>query len=230
MALLNFGASVNDMRRSVGSTVYARNRGGAYARNRTFPTQPNTELQTAQRTRFTTISEAWKTRTEAQRKSWIIAAPEFPYIDVYGNQKTLSGFGLFQKLNTNLLVAGQLAISTAPLHQQFNKLISVTVTADVSASEVFLNLDAETYESGYEAIICATPLLSPGIYFAKKYFRIIDTVALSDLSSPVNFYTQWIAAFGTLTAAFKIFMKVYVIAHNSGQSGVPQQGSTIVIA
>ena len=43
------------------------------------------------RNRLSTNSQAWRGLTEAQRQGWIDAAINFPFTDIYGNTKILSG-------------------------------------------------------------------------------------------------------------------------------------------
>jgi hypothetical protein len=228
MSLLNFGPGVNDMRKSIGSTVYARNRGGAYARNRTFPTQPNTAAQIAQRNIFGDVSASWKTLTEAQRKAWINAATDFPYIDVFGNEKKYSGSVLFQKLNVNLTIIGSTTLTLPPIPIAFRAISTFTIntTADPETLPIFSS--PGTTLSDTKLIIYGTDTLSPGISFAKKYFRLIDVLPVSTNYNATDIFAAWSAVFGSFVSGQKIFVKIIEVSTSSGQTGVPRSNSDIV--
>lgn len=107
MASIKFGSiGISDARGSIGGTVFSRNRGGAYIRQRTTPVNPNTSRQAAIRATFGTVQSSWRGLTEAQRESWRSNAVNFPVKNRLGETITLQGNILFQKCNMVLASAG----------------------------------------------------------------------------------------------------------------------------
>jgi len=92
MALVKYGATVSQLSGSVGGIVYARNKGGAYIRTRTSPTQPNSTLQVAARTLFSAAVNTWTNiLTPEERTQWNGYASAIPYTDVFGETRYYSG-------------------------------------------------------------------------------------------------------------------------------------------
>ena len=80
-----------NMSGKLGDVVYTPNRQGTAVRTRVTPFNPNTSVQTAVRSIFSTVTKAWKNLTVAQRLSWKNLVSAFS-----GN---LSPFNIFTKLN-----------------------------------------------------------------------------------------------------------------------------------
>jgi hypothetical protein len=228
MSKINFGGAVNDMRKSLKDTVYARNTYGAYARNRTFPTQPNTASQQNVKTEFSARSGAWKNLTEDQRQSWILGAPNFPMPDVFGNIRILSPATLYQQLNLNLFFTGTSPISTCPARQGCETVGTLSITADEATFMISVSSSFLIVPDDRTIIVYATPLLSPGIYFAKKYFRVIGLVAPTKDWNTKNLYGFWEFLYGSLTATNKIFIKAKLVNTITGECSVPSISSCII--
>src|SRR3989304_7368357 len=113
-ALIKMGAFVADISGKVGATIFPRNKGGSYAKNRVVPANPQSSFQANVRSLFTAITQAWSGLTSNQRTGWNSAVGDFPYQNRLGETKTLSGKALFQKLNENLLNVGESVIDDAP--------------------------------------------------------------------------------------------------------------------
>lgn len=79
-----------------GSTVYSRNRYGAYMRALVKPINPSTNPQEAARQRFTTSSTRWKgVLSESQRDSWRQYAAQTPTTNRLGAEVFLTGHAWF---------------------------------------------------------------------------------------------------------------------------------------
>lgn len=100
MANIRAGSIVADIRGSVGTETYARNRYGPYVRNRITPTDHKTAAQLACRAAMTALSQAWSaTLTDQQRADWRRYANQFPTPDAWGNPKAISGICQFVSCN-----------------------------------------------------------------------------------------------------------------------------------
>lgn len=113
MALIKLGGLVAEARGSVGGTTYARNRYGAYARNRTKPVDPSTNQQGAFRTRVANAVAAWQALTATQRDNFNAKAMTTVLVNRLGESFHPSGINLFIR-TYNLLDMAGLAQVTAP--------------------------------------------------------------------------------------------------------------------
>src|SRR5690606_17722677 len=107
MALIKMSSiGITNLSGKAGGSVYARNRGGNYIRNFVMPSYTKTFAQMAARSAFGNLSSQWRVLAADLQNAWNQAAPSFPYKNRFGDEKVLSGFGLYQSLNRNLQVIG----------------------------------------------------------------------------------------------------------------------------
>lgn len=229
MAKILTTAIVADIRNKLNGSVFSKNRYGSYVRTKVTPVNPQTSEQQAVRNRLAILSAGWRGLTQAQRDSWINAAPSFPYTDIFGNVKILSGNALYVALNTNLLNTGNLVIQTAPTPQAISNLGIDSLTAAAGTPALSLDLTQAAVPSGHSMVVQATPLIPQGISFVKNRFRqIVVKTGLS--SSPIDLLSDWNSRFGSLVASQQVFVRCYLVNDTSGQAGIPVQASTIVAA
>jgi hypothetical protein len=225
MASIEFGLVVTNARGKLGGHVFTKSRSGSTLRTKGIPTNPQTTAQQAVRATLGSLSSAWRTLTEAQRDSWNAAVDSFMKTNVFGTAYAPSGKNLYVSLNTNLTNAGQSTISVAPLPIE---MIAPAISAlqwdvsDVGGEFNFANNAADQ-----TMITFATPNLSPGKYFVKSQYRILQTDTQS-VSSAVNCYAAWTARFGADSIGSKIYVKVVAINNNTGQATSSETLSVIV--
>lgn len=100
---------------SIGGLTYSHNRYGGYVRSRTTPVNPNTDRQSAQRSRLTLLSEQWGSLlSETQRQAWNDYAAQVTIIDRLGQAIHISGYNHFIRSNTLMLQMGASIVETAP--------------------------------------------------------------------------------------------------------------------
>lgn len=107
MALVKFGGGVAAMQGAIGGTVFARNRGGAYARAWAKPTNEPTPIQTTRRSGFAAISAAWSALPEGSREIWEGDASALVLPNRLGEDYTPSGRQFFMSVNQNQQLSGQ---------------------------------------------------------------------------------------------------------------------------
>lgn len=90
----------------IGGSVFAHNRGGMYVRNNGKAVNQQSAKQTALRSIFGSVSQAWGQLSEAQVRAWNFYGNENPKTDVFGESRPQSGFGAFVSANQNRLHAG----------------------------------------------------------------------------------------------------------------------------
>lgn len=229
MAKIKLSAIVSEMRGKLNGSVFSKNRGGAYIRTKVTPVNPSTIAQGAVRAALTSISQAWRGLTEAQRLAWAGAVSAFTSTDIFGDIKTPSGINLYNKLNLNLHAIGEASISTPPAVVSVGYVSALSLAADASANTIAATFTAEGASVDQTVIVEATPCLSAGKSFVKSEFRQIGTFA-GNATSPQAIGAMYVAKFGAMTADKKIFVRLKFVDKNTGVSGQYTSASTIVVA
>lgn len=236
---IQFSALVSATSGKLNGSVASHNKGGAYFRNKGIVTNPDTSGQQDQRSRFGSMSQIWRTLTDAQREAWIAAAPNFPFQDRLQQTRYLSGSSLFVKLNTVLVKYGEAVIIVPPVQSTF-PVISLPVLnavrdltpVDPTQPMVFTGTsfdfvtDAD-FSDNYIAVTEMTAGLSPGISSPGTKYRTsltwtpvpVGTSGTLDIGAAVQ--DAYNTAYGAQPVGSKIFMKVYMIDLNTGLKGAP---------
>lgn len=222
------GVAGVDMRGKLNGSVFSKNRGGAYVRTKVTPVNPQSTAQQNVRNRLSTNSAAWRGLTEDQRQAWINAAPNFPYTDIYGNTKQLSGQQLYVKLNNNLAQIGATLIADPPTPVAIPALELTTLTSDDSANTVIL-AGTTPVPAGFAMVVRGTGNVTPGKSFVKNLFRFVVAEAAA-ATSPFDISTEWTAIFGDPILGSKNFVQAFYVSTTTGQAGIPVQVQTIVVA
>lgn len=230
MAGILFGGGVAGMSGSEGGTTYARNKGGAYTRQRVKPTNPRTASQQNQRSIMTQVSAAWSNiLTQAQRDGWNTFALSYPVPGRFGLMNVLSGSQMFNRLNSRLLAASLARIDDAPVNQDVTDLVTAELTADIGAGGFVLDFTPTPIDGDDVIVVRATPGLSPGISNGQNQLR---TVAVSGLgeASGWDFRDLYLATFGSLPlAGQKIISEVHVLRSTNGAVDAPLRADAIVV-
>lgn len=227
MAKILTTAIVADIRNKLNGSVFSKNRYGSYVRTKVTPVNPQSNSQQNVRNILSTQSQAWRGLTEDQRQSWIDAAINFPFTDIFGNSKILSGSTLFVKLNSNLVNAGVAPLTDAPSPAAIPQLTlgALTATAGTQAlSQVFA---ATPVPADFKICVQATGNIGPGKNFVKNQFRTISYLAAA-ATSPANLLAAFTAVHGALVEGQKVFIRAFYVSTITGQAGIPVQTSTIV--
>lgn len=227
MALVKFSALISEMRNKLNGSVFAKNRGGNYLRNKVTPVNPQSAFQTNVRGIFASISSAWRGLTQPQRDSWIAAAVDFPYTDVFGDTRTLSGNALHQKLNQNLVLMGESAITSPPLPVAVPLADAVSAAAASGGGAVTLTITDQTIPANVQLQVWATGGLSQGKQFVKNQLRMLGYFTVT--TGVATLTTEYAARFGNLTAGQKVTFRVLYVDETTGQAGQATQVSAIVV-
>lgn len=226
---IKYSALVSDASGKLNGSVASRNKGGSYLRNKGVVTNRNTTAQIAVRNVFTALSQQWRGLSVLQRASWDNAAPNFSKNNIFGDSKSLSGFGLFKRINGNLGAVNQpyILIAPAPTAVPFFTALSVAVRNSLqSVTTTF----APAIPAGVSVIVRATPPLSAGISFVKSEFRQIAILTVTD-TSPAVISAAYIAKFGNVgSIGQKVFIQLRVVNNANGLTGIDFQAFTFVIA
>lgn len=230
MALIKLTAIVDNISGKLNGTVFAKNKGGNYMRSKSKPSNPKTAAQMAVRAQFGAISSAWKNLTENARSAWRESASSFPYINRLGDSKILSGFALHQKLNTNLELIGEDALTFPPEPISPVNFTSVTLTASVDSEDdhVFgILAPLAAVDTNSVTLVFATPPLSAGIENFENKLRLIGYSLSSNFATTVNLNDEYEPVFGTLPVNAKVGVRLQNVSSESGMTAAPFYATAI---
>lgn len=228
MALVKFGHLIADARGKLNGTVFSHNRGGSYMRTKVTPTNPATSFQTAVRNSLTAAAQAWRSLTDIQRQGWISLSTQLTRTNVFGDNKFLSGFSTYVRLNANLLKIGEAQIPAAPVPLAVTAMATLSIAADASASTLIATFTLGTVGDTSTFVVEATPQMSPGIGFFKGKFRQLTTFAEAT-ASPFALGTLYETRFGDMVVGNRINVQIYKVSDVTGLQSLPLQATTIVV-
>lgn len=230
MAKIKYSALVSDMRNKLNGSVMSKNRYGSYLRNKVTPVNPQTSFQQSARQSLGNLSSSFRELTIEQIRAWNASGVNFPFTDIFGDIKHLSGQTLFVKLNANLEKVGSSRISNPPAAVGFPELsisgFSAVVTASVLTTMEF-EINSATVPSGYALVVYATPSLSRSISFVRNRFRLI-AANIPAIASVVDLIDPYVERFGQPLEGEVIHIRVALVSTDTGQQGVPLMADSTV--
>lgn len=227
MAKVKFSALISEMRNKLNGSVFARNRGGAYLRNKVTPTNPQTLAQVQARSLLTQFSQSWRSLTQAQRDSFSSVVDQWARTDIFGDVVNPSGSSLYIRLNINISLAGGTAIDVAPQPVGAAALTALTLAAEGNGA-VEITFSPSTVPADHALYVEATPQLSAGISNANSKFRYIATLAAS-ASSPADISDEYAAKFGSVVVGAKMYVRAKLINKLTGEVSQKLIAGTIVV-
>lgn len=229
MALVKFGAGVSEMRGKEGGVIYSRNRYGAYMKTKISPTNPQTSPQQTQRALMGNLAQLWKTLASGEKAAWENLGAQTSRVNRFGDQTDYAGFGIFMRLNRNLSIIGESALTVAPVPPTFPELSLVSVVATVSTTTIAVNFTPSPLAAGKWIVVYCTNNILTGRKFVKNFYRLI--LVEDNAGTGVDIYPEWNAYFGNvLLADAALFVKVKVIDEATGFDTVPDSIDTVVLA
>lgn len=219
-----FGAIVVDGRGKIGGHVASKNKAGSYFRTKVTPANPQSLAQQSVRSSFTSLAQSWRDLTAAQRASWVAGAVNFPYVDIFGDSKQYSGFGLFMKLNGNLVNAGETALTSCPAPAEIASITTFSA-ANEAMNDLTINFAPSPVPVGYSMVVSATPQVSNGKAFSKNLLRKL-TVLAAGTASGLDIGALYVDKFGDMDSTSNIYVSAFLVNTTTGQ--VSQQVTTLV--
>lgn len=156
---------------SINGVTFAHNKGGAYARNRSIPSNPGTDRQDQVRTAMASLSNAWKySLTQEQRVLWNNYGANTTVLNRLGDSIQLSGIAAFQRINLfRLSTLEEDMVVTPPSDLEVRDPAPTFVSSGVTSTLITpptldVTLAGGTV-SGYALAYYYSGPLSPGINF-----------------------------------------------------------------
>jgi len=104
MAKILAGPLASKISGTIGGTTYSNYRGMIVARTKPVPTKTLTARQMFINSLMTLLSRAWRDElTHGLRTAWNQRAKNYPWVDVFGNERKMTGENLYVKQNMVLL-------------------------------------------------------------------------------------------------------------------------------
>lgn len=218
----------SDASGSIAGTTFSKNAGGLYLRKRVKPTNPQSDDQAEQRNFLAQLSQAWRGLSQSERQTWISCAKDFPYSNVLGITKTLSGFGLYVQLNLNLLIISEPTVDECPSASAVESISTLSLNA-AAPNNLSITFTPTPIPAGHKWVIEATPQVSTGISFVKNKYRRITVLAAATIS-PQNVFAAWQAKFGgSLVVGNKVFVRAHSVLMATGQVSTNAQAFAEVV-
>ena len=236
MAKIVTGGGVAAISGKLGGAVFASNKGGAYMRAFTKPTNPKTSYQEDARDSLAQYSNEWRGLTDEQRESWAAWAATHPIVDRLGASRNLTGSQAYVKINANRDLAGDAtANATVPSDPAFVQAIvdvASPIVADVSNTAITIPLGAGAAD-GQFLFVYITPALSAGINASFGQERLLPVVAIDAAmvaAEEIEIDVEWMARFGSMAglAGKKLSAHCYQVLQ--GQTGAAMQVTGIIAA
>ena len=227
MAKVKLGPIVAQASGSVAGTVFSRNRGGTYIRNRAIPTDPNTVDQQNVRAILATQSQGWADRTDAERAAWENWAAQNPVTDVLGASIILSGHQAYVRLNSRLDFLDQTLLTAPPIINAPLALDTVVQAGDIGLGNVDLTYTATPLAAGVVLWIQAAVVNSSGVTYVRNLLRFVGSSAAAQ-ASPFDDQTLIEAKFGTLIVGQTLHARVSTFDVATGLLSVGLESRVVI--
>ncbi len=227
MAIISPGPLAAAVSGSLGGTVFSHNAGGAYVRNRSIPTNPDTLPQQEIRAILSSQSQSWADRTAAERAAWENWATQNPVTNALGNSINLSGHQSYIKLRCRQQLAGVTLIDVPPIINAPTALTSIVQDGDEGLGDVDLTFAGTPLAAGVHLWLTCAVVNSPGITYVKNLRKFIGVSAAAE-TSPFDNESLITDVFGALIVGQTIHMLASTFDAATGLISVPLSDSVVV--
>jgi len=189
MALIKLGAMVSELSGSIGGSTFARNRTGAYVRNRSIPVQPNTTRQQQVKSIMQQVVHHWQELlSDSERDQWKTYAAQISWNNVFGDEAKLTGYNHFVRTNTARLLCGLEIVEAGPAVFTLPEADStLSVAASAATQELTVTFDdtaAWCDEDGAALAIYTGQPISPTRNFYAGPWRFADSIDGDSVTAP----------------------------------------------
>lgn len=125
MPRIKFSTLVSAMSGKSNGSVFASNRGGAFFRNNKSGSKLSTQKQQIGQAKFRSVARQWAELDDDQRASWNAAVNSFPTTNIFGDQRTPSGYELFCRINGGLVLRDIPMLQYPPIPRPIPEIISM---------------------------------------------------------------------------------------------------------
>lgn len=215
MAIIRTGGIVGQISGSIAGTTYSHNKGGAYIRNRSIPTNPSSSAQMQARANLASVSTDWQNLTTAQRLAWEEWARQNPITNALGDTILKTGHQSFVGLNSRILLDSGTQILVPPVVARPDGFLTAVQDGDIGAGDTDLTFSA-ALASGNKVELWGAVTNSAGITYVKNLLKFIGFSAV-DEASPWDNQADIEAVLGTLIVGQTLHVEVAQYDPANGQ-------------
>jgi len=223
MAIVKLQSPIAGIRGKYGGMVFSANGSGAYVRQWSYPTSPNSVAQIEKRGWLTTIRHGWGALTQAKIDVWdalAAAPPELDYNSL-GDQIWLSGSAWHTRVNMRRLQCGLAYEDDAPANVAVNPPVTFGLTVyeyDFTARADLLTYTNADFD-GFGGVLQISISSSTARTNNTTGFMSIGCGAIPS-NSPLNITTALADVFGWLAVGNRLYGKLFKMS-TGGIRSVP---------
>lgn len=195
MGLIKFGGGVSAISGKIGGTVYARNRGGAYARNWAKPTNTPTVKQSANRVAFGNVSKGWAALEPSEQESWNTLASTVTRMNRLGDAYTPTGRQIYLESSNNMRVIGMTPLTTAPL-SLLQPTIDGTPVLNLAQTTDELSTATISGLASQGAVLYVLEATKPFADLKSNFSLDYRQLQIDNTAATIDFEAAYIAAYG----------------------------------
>lgn len=230
MALLVPGPLVSVLSGKVGGTVFARNRGGAYARSYAVPTRVTTSLAQNIKAAFTAASRAYANLSTPQIAAWDQYGAENPVSNRIGQLITLKGQSWYVGCNSRLIFLSESEITLPPVLPSPTIALASNPSVDIGDGTVTIDVAAHADDASIIVQIYACRSVSAGKRYVDNLYTNVYNSAAGASGTTLSFASELIAKLGSLQEDVTYHFKVVMLDIRTGLVSAPQWLSTVAVA
>lgn len=220
-AVIKFGGGVAAMSGSIGGTVFARNKGGAYARQWAKPCNPRSPLQNTRRAEMAYFAKAWSNvLTPQERIDWGAYAKGTSWTNKLGDSIEIAGNAAFMRLNCEFAVLDFTIETAAPTAMGHAGGINFTFLAENDTGKLQFDLPTGSYDNrtnGQHILVYQGVPTEVGRIATPKGFKFLTHIR-GHQSTPHEFPLEIATAY-TMNLGQFITLKAMFIDENNRMSG-----------
>ena len=220
MAIITFGDIVTGISGSKKGATYSRNGSGWYVKNKSAPTNPDTQAQQSVRNCFGDSAMRWRTLSDIERESWNQQASTIVKRNALGQSYNPTGYQFYMQIHQILCLLGLPPNGQPPTPTVF-PLYPSLMTVDVNNTAQTMELDfTGGIPASFLLIINASTQLSVGKGYAVNTQRFIDAIGFGTIP-PYDMYPAWSNVFGDNFPVLgaKIWFSFYWVSLVTGATG-----------
>lgn len=229
MALLVPGAVVSVLSGKIGGTVFARNRGGAYARSYAIPTRVTSDTAQNIKAAFAAASRGYANLTAAQIAAWDAYGQENPVSNRIGQLITLKGQSWYVGCNSRLILTGDTPISLPPILPAPVIALASLFGVDVNGTSAVVTTAAHVDDASIRVILYGARSVSAGKRYVENLYTTIMATDAGGSGAEIAFGTELQAALGSIQEGVTYHLKVVFLDIRTGLISASQWLSTVAV-
>lgn len=229
MALLVPGATVSVLSGKIGGTVFARNRGGAYARSYAIPTRVTSQGAQIIKAAFAAASRAYANLTTEQIQAWDQYGKENPVSNRIGQLITLKGQSWYVGVNSRLTISGDTNIDVPPILPPPVIATASNAVVDVNDTTATIDIAAHDDSENIKILVYAARSVSAGKRYVDNLYTNILVSAAGEDDSTLDVSTFFEDRLGTIQAGVTYHFKVVILDTRTGLVSAAQWLSTVAV-